>query len=160
MKQEIEVEHFGTSSLKQIEPISLTSVYGFPKPRRGGLWTSPVNSCHSWKRWCENEEFHLERLNKSFRLKINTSNLLIINSLDDLIEKMVNPKLMWVDESESVHINWEQLVNLYDGIWLTDNGECETRFSHPYNLYGWDCETVFLFNDKPIKNHVDYGKEN
>ena len=47
-------------------------------------------------------------------------------------------------------INWGRLVKMYDGIWLTVRGMMETCCSYPYSLHCWDCETVFLFNEKPI----------
>lgn len=150
MIQTIEVEHCGNDHLEPIWSIHTKPILGFPKPKRGGLWTSPIYSENSWRKWCEREDFHLERLNKSFRLEIDTSNLLIINSLDDLTQKMVHPHIMELDPSGFPYINWERLVNLYNGIWLTARGEAETRYSHPYSLYGWDCETIFLFNEKPI----------
>ena len=40
----------------------------------------------------------------------------------------------------------EQLSKKYDAIWLTLKGFNETHLSFPLNLYGWDCETVFIMN--------------
>lgn len=155
MIQNIVVEHCGNDHLGQIYSICEIPVPGFPKPQNGGLWTSPINSENNWRKWCKEEDFHVERLEKSFRLEIDTSHLLIIDSFDDLMQKMVRPKIMEVGLYELVCIDWKRLVSMYNGIWLTTRGEAETRFSYPYTLYGWDCETVFLFNDKPIIKILD-----
>ena len=37
-----------------------------------------------------------------------------------------------------------------DAIWLTAHGESATRFSRPYSLYGWDCESVLIMNPSGI----------
>lgn len=150
MQQIIEVEHCGNDHLEPIYSICEIPVCGFTKPRNGGLWTSPIDSEYSWRKWCLREDFRVWQLEKSFRLKIDTSQLLIIDSLDDLIQKMVHPHIMQMDKYGLSCINWGQLVHMYNGIWLTTRGMMETYCSYPYSLYGWDCETVFLFNKKPI----------
>lgn len=87
MQQIIEVEHCGNDHLEPIYSICEIPVHGFPKPQSGGLWTSPIDSEYSWRKWCLSEDFNVWQLEKSFRLKIDTSQLLIIDSLDDLIQK-------------------------------------------------------------------------
>ena len=96
------------------------------------------------------EDFHTWQLDKSFRLKVDTSRLLIIDSLEDLIRKIVHPHIMELGQYGLLCINWGELVKMYDGIWLTVRGMMETYCSYPYFLHCWDCETVFLFNEKPI----------
>lgn len=45
----------------------------------------------------------------------------------------------------------EILKGGYDSIWLTEEGEANTRnFMHTPNLYGWDCECVCLLTHAPI----------
>lgn len=146
----IEVEHCGNDHLDPIHSICEIPVHGFPKPQGGGLWTSPIDSEYSWRKWCLREDFHAWQLEKSFRLKVDTSRLLIIDSLDDLIRKMVHPHIMELGQYGLLCINWGELVKMYDGIWLTVRGMMETYCSYPYFLHCWDCETVFLFNEKPI----------
>lgn len=150
VSQIIEVEHCGNDHLEPIYSICEIPVPGFPKPQNGGLWTSPVDSENSWRKWCERESYNIGQLQKSFRMEVSTKHLLVINSFDDLLIKLVRPGIMNMDYSTLPVINWKRLVAIYNGIWLTTRGETETRYIRPYNLYGWDCETVFLFNKKPI----------
>lgn len=148
------VEHCGNDHLEPIRPIWEFPILGFPKPKSGGLWTSPVDSVNGWREWCENEDFNVWKLEKSFRLEISTKHLLVIDSGYDFDTKMVG-EYMEIGSLGLTEIDWSSLVETYHGIWLTAKGESETRFSFPYNLYGWDCETVLLFNEKPIIKVLD-----
>jgi hypothetical protein len=42
--------------------------------------------------------------------------------------------------------------NGIDAIWLTEAGQWETRHTYPRNLYGWDCETIFIMNESCVKS--------
>lgn len=102
----IEVEHCGNDHLDPIHSICEIPVHGFSKPQSGGLWTSPIDSEYSWRKWCLREDFHAWQLEKSFRLKVDTSRLLIIDSLEDLIRKMVHPHIMELGQYGLLCINW------------------------------------------------------
>jgi hypothetical protein len=112
------------------------------KPR-GGLWTSPVDSEYGWKDWCEGENYgHCDESN-SFRLQLKSdARILKIDSLEDLL------KLPMKDFNglPSKYPDFECLSKKYDAIWLTVDGQNETRHSFPNNLYGWDCESVLILN--------------
>lgn len=72
--------------LGKIEPISaLDTDRGFFKPRKGGLWASPVNSEMSWKKWCDDEEFetiyeHRFDYKQKFKLKEKAKRLYLKDS--------------------------------------------------------------------------------
>ncbi len=144
------VEHCGNDHLEPIRPVCTEPVHGFPKPKNGGLWTSPVGSENGWREWCISENFNVGSLEKNFRLEVSTEKLLIIDCYEDFVDAMISTNIMKLGQYEPPYIEWSELLKKYDGIWLTVKGESETRYAHPYNLYGWDCETVFLFNEKPI----------
>lgn len=120
----------------------------FVKPR-GGLWSSPVNSDWGWKDWCESEGFREERLSNWFKFKLNEdSNIFVIDSLHDLNElyKIVKAVTYYGD----IFPDFEELSELFDGMLLTDIGQSATRFTHP-GLYGWDCESLLVFNPEVIE---------
>lgn len=82
------------------------------------------------------------------------SRIAYINSLKDLKEfaeeyQLEPPEKDW---GFSRFLNYEKMAEDYDGIFLSTQGERETRFSEPFNLYGWDVATMFLFNLDCIKN--------
>lgn len=107
----------------------------------GGLWSSPVEG-DGWAEWCRGENFRIEKLeSSSFKFRF-AGNVLKIETVKDIIDLDRNPLCdMWV--------NFHSVLKDYDGIWLTDNGQWETRFSRP-SLYGWDCETLFVINSESI----------
>lgn len=94
-------------------------------------------------------------MEKSFKLDITVDNLLVIDSYKDLEEKMVNTHLIRTVLTGVSEVDFEAMSLCYDGMWLTMNGQKETRFVHPFHLYGWDVETVLLFNEKPIVGVVE-----
>jgi hypothetical protein len=112
----------------------------FVKPT-GGLWASPVDSEFGWKEWNEQNQFRDCSQSFSLRLKEN-ARLYVIDTLQDLESA---PLLQY---EYMTLIDFEALAKDYDGIWLTFEGMAETRFSTPLDLYGWDCESVLLFNDE------------
>jgi len=144
----MELVHHGTKKfdIKRFDEIQNDN---WIKPK-GGLWTSPVNSEWGWKDWCEGESFRLSALKvKNTIILKEDANLLIVDSYDDLTKIpfiKIDPKISFVNA-----IDFEKLVKEYDGMWLTIKGERETRYSRPLSLYGWDCETVLLFNKHCFK---------
>jgi hypothetical protein len=141
--------HYGAwkFDLKKFEKIENT-IWCKPK---GGLWTSPINSKYSWKRFCKSEHFRSNSLKSRMILKLDDStNILKIDSLKDAL------KMKWLihkfnNKFEMQFPNFELLKTKYDAIYLTRNGERETRLSRPHSLYGWDVETVFIMNPLKIK---------
>jgi len=137
------VIHYGATEYipNKIKPIKNDN---WCKPR-GGLWCSPTNSNWGWKDWCKIEHFRDCDERNSFKLKFKpNSKIILINSLSDLINL---PKV----ESEYdclKHPDFELLATLCDVIWLTEIGQNETHLSYPNSLYGWDCESVLILNNK------------
>lgn len=126
---------------------------GYVKPR-GGLWSSPVNSKHGWKDWCESEDFHKGEDGTSFRFTLKKeAKVYKINTVGDLLRIPYKLKSRcsvfgtWV-------IDYEAMAQEYDAIWLTAEGERETRYSdreYGMSLYGWDCETLLVLRPSIIE---------
>ena len=63
-------------------------------------------------------------------------------------------KLLW----REVHglfqaIDFEAMVQRgIEGIYLTEKGQIDTRWTSPRSLYGWDCETILILNENCIKS--------
>ncbi len=134
----------------------------FNKPL-GGMWSSPVNSNYGWIDFCKNEEFRLESLNEHFEFKIDGT-IYTIDTVEDLYRcPKLNPS--WSDTT--YYIDFEQMIKIgYDAIYLTENGQHETRFHREYNrsidnftLYGWDVECVLILNfDCIVKGSINGHK--
>lgn len=124
----------------------------FNKPR-GGLWASPLHSKKSWREWCLEENFNISDLDKycMFRLKKDSKIYTITNGND--LESC--PKTIKY-EITPTHINkfidFEGLRKMgYDGIFASAIGVCITSAPSYYayesmDLYGWDVESLLLFN--------------
>lgn len=157
--------HYGTDRFykNKVNPIKNSN---WVKPN-GGFWTSPLNSTWGWKDWCDSEGWYKRGgVDKFIKLKLKRSaKLYLINSTSDLekapllrmdsnyntypvksykqLKKLQKSDLHYFDR---FYIDYEKLVKMgYDGIHLTDKGQSDTRWGD-INLYGWDCETVLLFN--------------
>lgn len=140
----INLRHYGSNKfdLSLFKPIKNRH---WIKPY-GGLWTSPLNTKWGWKEWCEAENFNIYKIDKFFNVTF-TGNILVIDSEKDL------DKLKWKKHCSYVwHIDFEEMVNNgVDAIWLTQEGEADTRLLHPRSLYGWDCESVLIMNKEKIQ---------
>lgn len=115
----------------------------FIKPD-GGLWASPVRAKYGWREWCRSESFG--NLETSFKFSID-GNVFTIDSLFDAL------KMPWKSAYNIIEYpDFEEMMRRgVDAVYLTLNGERETRFSHPKSLYGWDCECVLVMNPNIIK---------
>ena len=117
----------------------------FVKPN-GGLWACPIGINWDWKEWCKSEDFRIESLEESFKIKF-IGNLFVIDQVEDLISLL---------REEARHRlgypNFETILSSgIDAIYLTERGQEETRFSDP-SLYGWDCECILILNPKTIES--------
>jgi len=115
----------------------------------GGLWTSPIECYYGWKEWCKQEHFWTdEHLSEFFDVRF-AGNVYVVNSSRDLFDM----------PGTTTAENWwypsfrELMQRGYDAIQLTWAGQCSTRFSHPRNLYGWDCESVLVMNQSSITSY-------
>lgn len=122
----------------------------------GGLWASPIKSNWGWKDWCKSQEFQLEKLSIFFKFTFK-GKAFVINNLEDSAKlpwkpNPILPKKLILNSSFSFAyvIDFELLSKKYDGVFLTVQGEFETRFPRKYSLYGWDCETLLVLNPRSI----------
>lgn len=109
----------------------------------GGLWTSPVTSSYGWRHWCQDESYSTcdIHFDIDFRGRVFT--------VDALADLMAMP---WIDSRFMGGPAFEAMIAKgIDAIHLTVRGQEATRFSQPRNLYGWDCETVYVMNPQCLK---------
>lgn len=129
---------------------------GINKPY-GGLWnckyTPNKEFVSAWEEFCTKECFCDDTINSGviFNLKNNTR-VYVIDTLSDLINL--------ADEysQESILpftklLDFTKIAKDFDCIYLTDRGQCETRFSREVSLYGWDVESLLILNFDCIDLH-------
>ena len=154
--------HYGTNKIEKNRIRKIRNRKGWNKPS-GGIWASPLNSNHSWRKFCLNEGFNVSSLDKHSLFKLRPgSKIYTINSYLDLFRLkkyfIHHPNRIF----KNITIDYEKMKkDWYDGVYLTEEGEHDTRHSY-YNysidenldLYGWDCESIVIFNKDiivPIK---------
>lgn len=108
----------------------------------GGLWASPVGCAYGWREWCESENWG--DLSSCFETEY-TGRTLVIFSIADL------EKVSWIDGHYQSYPDYEGMLKRgIDAIYLTEQGERETRYTEP-GLYGYDCECVVVLNGSCLK---------
>ena len=109
----------------------------------GGLWASPVGCAYGWKEWCEAESW--KNLTSRFET-VYEGRTFVIDSLRDLSE------FIWQENGYGFGFpDYEAMMSIgIDGIYLTERGQNETRFTHP-GLYGYDCECVLVMNQECVR---------
>lgn len=147
----MKVVHY-TKPFFKLHPITIKNGDGkkglFIKPY-GGLWCSPLDSAYGWIDWCKAESFGDITHEQRVILDVDMTNFVVIDSVEDM-----ESKLLWgqIIHSPFQAIDFEKIVQQgIDGVYLTEDGQYQTRFSYPRNLYGWDCETVLILNERCIK---------
>lgn len=141
-KRTLKLIAYGKGKILKPELIEPIKNRNFIKPD-GGLWTSPVDSKYDWKEWCRDEEFCLDRFDTFFEFEYS-GNILVVDcesDLDDMVWYKFAGPLAYPD--------FEKILKSgVNAIFLTEKGQWDTRFSHPKNLYGWDCECVLMKKSK------------
>jgi len=126
------------------------------KPRQIGLWTSTYSKSKGsgWLEWCVGEHFRVPNAGTKMTLlkPDKDARIYVIDTLEDLetLAKRYpqDPTILRYRISIADTFDYHAMSKDYDAIHLTDNGQWKTRFSRPYSLYGWDCETYFWFRMK------------
>lgn len=112
----------------------------------GGLWGSPVESKRSWKDWCKNELFFLDKLREGFVWELeDTSRNLILDSEKKYLEILPEYR------GKGDHLNWSKIAEDYDAVWLTTSGLLELKETWEYGFSSWDCESIVVFRKEVIK---------
>lgn len=142
--------HYGATELHEIEPIQNERFFTKPK---GGLWASPVDASFGWKEWCEREHFRKNSEENSFRFRVkDESKIIHLYSVKDL-DKLPKQKSEYNDESLMCILDFEKIQKDYDGIELHLSDESNHDFCNGlyFKLYGWDCDSILIFNEKAIE---------
>lgn len=151
--------HYGNSHFKKElwKPIKNKPFRNKPV---GGLWASAVDAELGWKDWSEYECFNVERLEKSFRFTLSeNANVLHVYSKADL-ENVP----MQINSSKLIVLpNFEEMIKQgYDAIelHLSEDKAVDESDSLYWLLYGWDCDSILIFNPDIIieKENSNYGK--
>ena len=151
--------HYGAN---QYDPEKFKAIKNrplFAKPE-GGLWGSPENAPYGWKQWCEDQDFHTDRLEKYFRFTLAPhANILQINNSGDLtaLPKAEPLEINGIELPVSVMpwmlLDFEKLVaDGVDGIQVNMSKDTATSYNDSLYraLYCWDCDSILIMSKEVI----------
>ena len=144
---------YGTDEFNpsDIRPINVDSRWSKNNNKpQGGLWASPLHSLNGWADFCNRDSFRLRTLSKHFIFKLRSdARIYIINDINDL-----KKHIKYDDYCGKYILDFEKIVNLYDGIYLTSVGVKNLRYIDDYrigDMYSWDVESICVFNSDVVE---------
>lgn len=150
--------HYGHDKFEIEKFIPVCNITFRNKPL-GGLWASPtIDKDVSWEDWCRDNEFRLELLEKSFKFKIRKdSNVLVVKSTSDVeslprIKEYNSP--LGIKPIMNEDIDFEEIAKHYDAmmVYMYRNEDENCWLNSIYQqLYGWDVDTLLVFNPEIIE---------
>jgi hypothetical protein len=109
---------------------------------------------HGWKEWCEGNDFHVERLEKSFQFTLaDNANIITLRSADQLCDLPEAEQIFDMGLNAWVCLDFEKLVaNGVDAIFVDISGDLteKKREGLYWKLYGWDCDSILVLNKEKI----------
>lgn len=113
-----------------------------------GLWASPIDADLGWKDWCEAEEFHTDRLDKSFTFTLSdNAKILVVTSNDDIKDYISD-----FDKRVSLfkYLDFDKIMRDYDCMELVHT------YGHYDELHGgffnsWDVDSIVIWNPQIIQ---------
>lgn len=156
--------------IDKIDPDKFRTIKNIPtrnKPK-GGLWTSPEDSEWGWKDFVINEKFQESKyLGKVTLITLKSdAKIYKIQNKEDYLKCPLRDREMDISfeldaiYSKLQYIDFEKLSEEYDALWVTKEvlnvlgtfGVLDDFSLGP--LYGWDVETVLLFNLNCIESYA------
>ena len=135
--------HMGQGKFDKYRFQPIKNREGWVKPD-GGLWSSPENAPYGWEDWVVSNDF-TANLDSwfIFTLKDGAKVLRITNAeqLNDL------PKLETDLPHNWVTLDFEKLAEEYDAMLVMISSDQKLY----WDLYGWDCDTLLVFNPDVIE---------
>lgn len=162
MKRNEIYRHYGSSKFDIDKFVPVYNRYLSNKPY-GGLWACPTKDVDiGWDTWCKNEGFRLEYLKEHFDFKIsNKAKILTIRDIKDLknLPRIVNKEIEEFVSRDTMNldIDFEKLKEDYDGmmVWIYRSKDIDKELmccdGIYYKLYGWDVDTLLVFNPNIIE---------
>ena len=145
----IQYIHYGASKFdaSRFKPIENEPLGVKP---RGGLWASAVDAEYGWRKWCEKQDFELQRLQESFLFALKeNANVLYINSGSDL-NKLPRNKMLKLTTRINlarVTLDFKKMLSTgIDAIHLNLSNDNRLYWA----LYGWDCDSILIMNKDVI----------
>lgn len=142
--------HYGSEHFEP-ERFKVVTNRDFWNKPEGGLWASAVDADYGWKDWCEDEEFHVDRLETSFKFRFKPEAKVLVLRMPTDAKDM--PRLKNVSEIALSCTNSDiylDFVRLRDELGI-DAVEIEDINAMYWSMYGWDCDSIVVLNPNAIE---------
>jgi len=138
--------HYGSTRFDPTKNFSVRNIKWFTKPK-GGLWASRKNATFGWKDWCAEEDFRECNSANSFEFVIKEgAKVITINTVEQLkkLPQVEDPSNMWycIDFEKCVELG----IDAIELCWYGDEYKDITSGDLYHELYGWDCDSIVIFN--------------
>ena len=109
-----------------------------------GFWFTPEIE-NNWKDWCKSENFSLESLNYKYQLEIDLTNILKLETFEQILE--------FSKRFKNRHtLDWKKVSSLYSGILITPYiWKARNTFETNW-YYTWDCASGCVWDISVIKD--------
>lgn len=122
----------------------------YDKP--AGLWASPLepedgfDEVYSWKEWCEAEDFHTERLEKSFKFRLRPeARVLVIRSLKDaepyILKGTASNTFDYRLDLNKIYAHFDAML-----VWMS-----QSELHDFFLFYTWDVDSICVWNSGAIE---------
>ena len=135
--------HYGHNKFDVTKFDKIKNIPEFSKAN-GGFWGSRIDAEYGWKDWCKNNDYDTD-LKKHFQFSLkDNAKVLIIDKCEKLKEL---PKVKSMFENPIfVLLDFEKLSKEYDAIEVLISKDGQLY----WDLYGWDCDSIFIMNPDVI----------
>lgn len=148
--------HLSRESLElraEVVPVRNGGILGHKPMIDTGLWTSTYHEeeqTSAWVEWCRSRyqsplaarAWFLLEVEETARIATIDTHADLVSLLRDYARPLYAPLAAFYDERK---LDFERLVQDFDALHLTANGQDETRDGFPH-LWGWDCESTLWFH--------------
>jgi hypothetical protein len=101
-----------------------------------GLWFDVDGD---WQRWCESENFNLDRFSSRNILSIDESEVLQLRHAGEIDDFTCEYEVVDVRRSYHREIDWQRVAQDYRGIVIAPYCWERRMTEHTFWYYGWDC---------------------
>lgn len=144
--------HYGNSGFDEQKFVPVKN-RPFDRKPLGCFWACPKDSENSWEEYCLSNGYQLEKLEEHFDFQLEeTARVLEIKTGYDLRNL---PNKYFISNSEvplicdlKYLLDFEKIATDYDALYVEINGSNSLY----WDIYGWDVDTLCIFNPNVIKS--------
>ena len=145
--------HYGSDKFEKELFMSIVNRNMINKPV-GGLWASDIKADQPWEKWCIDNDFRIDKLDKNFKFTLDDSaNIVEWTAKADLKQVPTQDLSGYLPEylfdTMGVVPDFEKMVE--DGVDAIKLNLSKGDYELYYELYGWDCDSILIMNPDIIR---------